>query len=444
MTIETAGPRTMRLMGGVLVALWAALAVAIAAAYRPGGPLDVAVMIASFLPVLVAAVPLIWLPRPRTGRDRAILTWTWIAAVLLATSLLYGVASSLAADGPQTLVPSAEVAYAAFLALLFTCGFSLMGLADGPSPGRSRERAATAPPTDEAASIGRAAWVRGVSLGLLAATGISVVFGAVLLVNDRNRPVDPTTTSRHGPTDPALVPPECDAPAALGPNAAVEVRAWASVDDVGTGEALLAGRRSGGDEAWSAGWERGPHILGSDVDSSEPDVGGIAYRRVGPQAWVNLGGPDPDAAGTTWREVAANPFALVGSQGLTMDGPTQTLVGSQPGAIVPEDVGLEVIDGARARHCRTFIDGPTALATFLPLRWLMVGEPIGLRSDLAAWRGELDWWVFADGQLGRAVARVSGLASDAWVDPPGIRGEIGATLEALDRDLAADIGGPPA
>ena len=41
------------------------------------------------------------------------------------------------------------------------------------------------------------------------------------------------------------------------------------------------------------------------------------------------------------------------------------------GEIVPEDLGIEIIEGARARHCRTFIDGPTALDAFLPLRWLL-------------------------------------------------------------------------
>ena len=440
MAIETPGSASVRLMGGVLVLLWAALAVAIAAAYRPGGPLDLLVAAASFLPVLVAAVSLVRPAMPRSGRARATVGWAWIAALLLGSALLYDVASALAVDGPQTLVPSAEVAYAAFLALLCMCGFSLAGLAghvpqDAPRPNGH-------PPP--AASWGREVGVRAVSLGLLAASGITLVFGGILLVNDRNLPVDPTAHSRFGPVDLDRLPPECDAPAAVGPNATVEVRAWASVDDVGGGEARLSGHRSGRDEAWSATWAQGPDTRRARAGAPHEEAAGIAYRRVGALAWLNPESPDLNAPGTTWRQVQPNPFALVGPQGLTMDGPPLALVGSRRGAIVPEDIGLEVIDGARARHCRTFVDGPTALATFLPLRWLIGGEPVGLPARLDAWRGELDWWVFADGQLGRAAVRVSGLAADAWVDPPGIRGEVGAVLEALDRDRPVDIGGPPA
>ncbi|CAN5820952.1 hypothetical protein BH23CHL8_BH23CHL8_17350 [soil metagenome] len=431
-------------MGGVLVALWAALAVAIGVAYRPGVPLDVLVVAASFLPVLVAAVSLVRPGVARTQRDQALLTWLWIAAVLLTTSLLYNAASALAAGGPQPLVPSAEVAYAAFLALLCTSGFSLMALAEGRRA--AEQQSAVQQPADEpplAASIGRAVGVRGLTLALLAATGVASVFGSVLLLNDRNVPLDPSSTSRHGPTDPELLPPECDAPAALGPNASVVAEARASVDDIVVGEARMTGRRTGWDEAWSAAWKRGPAAGLADTGSPAPAEGGIAYRRVGEQAWLNLESDDLEAAGTTWREVEPNPFSLVGPQGLSMDGPPLALLGSQRGTIVPEDVGLEFIEGARARHCRTFLDGPTALATFLPLRWLLGGEPIGLPAQLPAWRGELDWWVFADGQLGRANVRISGLGTDAWVHPPGIRGDLEATLEALDRSLATDIGGPP-
>ena len=59
-----------------------------------------------------------------------------------------------------------------------------------------------------------------------------------------------------------------------------------------------------------------------------------------------------------------------------------------------EDRGIEVIEGARARRCRVAVDGATFRAAFPQVRWL-VGD-----ADLERWRGQLDYWVFVDGQLG--------------------------------------------
>ncbi len=68
-----------------------------------------------------------------------------------------------------------------------------------------------------------------------------------------------------------------------------------------------------------------------------------------------------------------------------------------------EDLGVELVEGARARHCRTAVDGPTALDTFLPLRWLAGGQLLTVTHPLTEWRGTLDWWVFTDGQLGQST-----------------------------------------
>ena len=81
-------------------------------------------------------------------------------------------------------------------------------------------------------------------------------------------------------------------------------------------------------------------------------------------------------------------------------------------SIVAEDLGLDRIQGARARHCRTFIDGSTALDTFLPLRWLLANSSEPREDALSSWRGELDWWVFSDGELGLAAVEVSGARID--------------------------------
>ena len=44
-----------RILAAILTALWAATAIAIATAYRPGGPIDIVVALACFLPVLIAS-----------------------------------------------------------------------------------------------------------------------------------------------------------------------------------------------------------------------------------------------------------------------------------------------------------------------------------------------------------------------------------------------------
>ena len=102
-----------------------------------------------------------------------------------------------------------------------------------------------------------------------------------------------------------------------------------------------------------------------------------------------------------------------------MDGPPQALVDVPRGSIVAEDLGIEVIEGAPARHCRTFMDGPTALDAFLPLRWLLDDGLARGATDVGRWRGEMDWWVFGDGELGRARVEVSGSRADT--DLAGLR-----------------------
>ena len=67
-----------------------------------------------------------------------------------------------------------------------------------------------------------------------------------------------------------------------------------------------------------------------------------------------------------------------------------------------EDRGVDVIEGARARHCVVAVDGTTFRAAFPQVQWL-VGD-----ADLHRWRGELDYWVFMDGQLGQVIGDASG------------------------------------
>jgi hypothetical protein len=99
--------------------------------------------------------------------------------------------------------------------------------------------------------------------------------------------------------------------------------------------------------------------------------------------------------------------------------------------VAAEERGLEFVEGARARHCRVAVDGTTFAAAFPQLRWL-AGE-----ADLHRWRGELDYWVFTDGELGRAEGGIGGEASALELD--GLQGSLRATLSAIDRDQPVTI-----
>jgi hypothetical protein len=90
-----------------------------------------------------------------------------------------------------------------------------------------------------------------------------------------------------------------------------------------------------------------------------------------------------------------------------------------------EDHGIEVIEGARARHCRLAVDGPTFLAAFPQIRWL-VGD-----ADLAHWRGQLDYWVFLDGQVGQLAG--SGNGEAIGIEPEALLATVTVLLTATER-----------
>ena len=61
-------------------------------------------------------------------------------------------------------------------------------------------------------------------------------------------------------------------------------------------------------------------------------------------------------------------------------------------------------------------------------------------ADLHRWRGQLDYWIFADGQVGQVVLVVNGEAVD--MSPTGLQATIRATLIAIDRNLPVSISAP--
>jgi hypothetical protein len=54
----------------------------------------------------------------------------------------------------------------------------------------------------------------------------------------------------------------------------------------------------------------------------------------------------------------------------------------------------------------------------------------------------MDWWVFGDGELGRARVEVSGSSADTAWPGSGVRAVLEAELEAVDRDLPVSISAP--
>jgi len=405
----------MRPLALVLTTLWAATALAVAAAYRPGGPLDLVVAVICFAPVAVAAVGVRWPAEARSHRHRVALVWLWIGALLFGIPVLYGVASLLVGSGPQSLVPSVEAAYAAGLALLTMALWSVLGFVHGRLRTRAFER--------------EASLISG-GLAIVVTAVIGVLFALIVLINEASLVPAGTSSSRFGPVSADIVPPDCDVPPSLGANAAVSIVARSSLDDEPRGAAQLAGARGGLDEAWSGEW-------------SGPDGGGaLSYLRLGTQAWLRGTGVEADADGSAWRQARPDPFGLTGAVGLTMDGPPFAIVDVPRGRIVAEDLGLEIVEDATARHCRTFIDGPTALDTFLPLRWLLDDSEQDVHEQVGRWRGEMDWWVFGDGELGRARVEVSGSRADTTWQDTGVRATLQAELEAVDRDRRPEISAP--
>ena len=376
----------LRLIGSALVACWAVAAGLILLAYRPGGPFDVIVGVLAMTPIGIAVTGVIWPPVTRGDRSFPAMIWLGIGALLFLVPSIRGVLDQLVALGSQTLLPSLESAYPWLLALLATSLFSGFGIArrmDGGDAPRRRRLAA------------------GTAIAVAATVLSGAAFATLAVANDVMLRDATATASRFGPTTGPDQPPRCDAALAAGATARLDMRLVASVDLRPIGTVELFGLRVGSDFRWQA------------YVASTRELGQYGMARSGDRAWLlQPGGRWRPSVATTGTEDTVDVRALEAA--LTPDYRSTA-----------EDRGVEVIEGARARRCRIAIDGPVFAAAFPQARWL-----IGL-ADLHRWRGQLDYWVFLDGQLGQVTGSVNGEA--AGLVPEALQGTVEVRLTATER-----------
>ncbi len=380
----------LRIIGAALVAAWGSAAGLVLLAYRPGGPLDLIVGISMLVPLGIALAGVRWPPVARGRSAYPVMVSLGVGSLLLLLPSIGGLVNQLQALGSQTLMPSLEAAYPWFLGLAGTSLFAGFGLArrvDGGVAMRPRRL-----------RVGAA-----LALGLTALAGTA--FGGTAIANEialRDRSVPPAS-SRFGPTlgDPEAQPPTCDGSLTAGTTARLGGTLIGHIDGRRTGTVELAGLRDREDFRWLA------------YVATVRELGQYGAALRGDRAWVRT-------PGEGWRAAP-----LDGMKGGTLDLQAVRTVLSQRIRATAEDRGIEVIEGARARRCRVSIDGAAFRDAFPPVRWL-VGQ-----ADLSRWRGQLDYWVFLDGQLGQVAGSVNGEA--AAIRPEAIQATVEIILTATER-----------
>ncbi len=385
----------LRLIAILLTACWTLTAGVVLFGYRPGGPVDVAVGIAAALPVVIALTAIAWPPATRGDRAFAAMVWLGIGSLLVLVPSIADVSRQLVQRGAQTLLPSVEAAYPWALALLGTSLFAGFGIA--------RRLLG-----DEA--MPRRRLTRGIVVATLLATAAGTVFTAFAMANELALRGHPTLSSRFGPTDTADEPPACDAPLAVGETARTELHLAGDLDGRSMGSVDLAGDRSGADFRWLA------------YAATSRELGLHGEARIGDDAWVRepFGG---------WRR--GKPWEVVEGVIDTQALRSALSAGTRAAA---ELHGVDVIEGARARHCRIAIDGPTFRQAFPVVGWL-VGD-----ADMTIWRGELDYWIFLDGQLGLVIGSVNGDA--AGIRAGALQATVTVDMSATDRGRAVRLDAP--
>lgn len=370
-----------------LLAAWTATAGVLLLAYHPGGPVDVLVAVAAGLPVLIALAAIAWPPVARGNRAFAVLVWLGLLTLLVLAPSIGGLVDQLIARGPQTLLPSVEAAYPWLLALIGTSLFAGLGIAR-----RSLGEAA----------LRRRRLARGVLIAAVLTAAVGSVFTAVAVGNGLAIRDQPAAASRFGPTAPDREPPVCDDVLSAGKSARLDLSIDGDVDGRPLGTVDTSGVRNGDDFRWLA------------YVATSAQLGQYGAARVGASGWTL----EP---GGGWQRV---PASSVADDGLDTQVLREAL---EPGKrVVAEMHGVSFFEGARARHCRVAIDGPTFRRAFPQVAWL-VGD-----ADLARWRGQLDYWVFVDGQLGRVSGAADGDASA--IRDAALQGRLRVTMTATERE----------
>jgi len=382
----------LRLLAAAIAGLWAVVAGVLLVAYRPGGPVDLLVGLAALAPLAVAIAAAAWPPAARGRLAFRLIAALGVATVIILLPTLAGLVRQLVDGGLPTLLPSLEAAYPWLLGILGTSLFAGLGLA------RRIRGAASA----RAGRLGAAT-----AIGLVLAAASAGAMAGAAIANDLALRDQPAASSRYGPTDPDLVPPRCDGELAAGTTARLELVLGGTVDGRSLGIADLSGTRAGQDFRWLA-----------EVTTTRV-VGIAGAAAVGERGWRR-------EAGTRWLDVPAETARLQ-----ALDLVVVALASDPARRAAAEDLGLVYVEGAQARRCRVAVDGSTFRLAFPQVRWL-VGA-----VDLGAWRGEIDLWVFADGQLGRAEGRLGGPGFD--VEPGAVRADLVVTLTAIDRGLAVSV-----
>ena len=386
----------LRLIGIGLAACWVVAAAAVLFAYRPGGPVDVGVGIAALLPAVVAVAGVVWPPVARGDRAFAAMVWLAAGSLLVLVPSIADVTGQLGARGFQTLLPSVEAAYPWVLGLLGTCLFTGFGIA--------RRRLGEA-------AMRRRRLVRGLLVATLLAVSTGLVFAAVALANEIALRDRVAASSRFGPTDIDHEPPTCDGPLGVGPSARLDVHFEGTLDGESIGRVDITGDRDKSDVRWLA------------YVATTRELGLAGAAEIGHAAWIR----EPFAG---WRRSTPAELGQV-----TLDLTAFKAALTPDARAAASTLGVGLIEGAQARQCRTAIDGPSFRAAFPQVAWL-VGD-----ADLAHWRGQIDYWVFLDGQIGRIAGSVNGDATE--IQAGALQATIRVDLTATDRGAAITVG-PPA
>ena len=378
----------LRLIGIGLVLAWTVAGGLVLLAYRPGGPLDLFVGVTMCIPIAIAVAGVVWPPVPRGAGAFPVMIGIGVGSLLMLVPSIGGVANQLAALGSQTLLPSPEAAYPWLLALLGTSLLTGFGVARRIHGGEA---------------IRRRRLARGLVIAVLLTTAAGSLFAGVAVANEvaLARSSSPPTASRYGPTAATTQPPDCNGQLDVGSTARLTVHLDGEVDLDSIGSVDLTGYRAGNDLRWLA------YVATSD------QLGSYGAARVGSSAWLR-------APTGSW---VSTPPSVLDSETVDRRALDVALV---PGyRATAEDHGIEVIEGARARRCRIAVDGPTFRAAFPQVRWL-IGD-----ADMATWRGQLDYWVFLDGQLGVVAGSINGTASG--VQQGAVQATVAVRLTATER-----------